>query len=67
MDSGKAKDYFIILRKALRRNGNGNAELEIADIVIMKEESTPQAFWKLGSIEEIILSQDNRAKYRTFT
>lgn len=52
------EEYLLYLRTAVRRQGDGGATLCVGDIVIIKEDSTARAFWKLGRIEEVLASRD---------
>lgn len=51
-------EYLLMLRTGLRRRGEEARSLNVGDIVILREDSAPRAFWKLGKIEEILPSRD---------
>ena len=45
------------------KSGSGNsAPVRVGDIVILKDDSTSRAFWKLGRVDELL--QGNNGKVR---
>ena len=40
------------------KTSNVNAKFKVGDIVILKNDLVPQAFWKLARVEELLKGQD---------
>ena len=53
-------EYLLSLRESSRAsNGSDKRVIEIGDIVILKNDKSARAFWKLAKVEELIPSRDN--------
>ena len=43
----------------------GEANIFIGDVVTVHEDKTPRGFWRLGKVEELLISKDNRVRGAT--
>ena len=58
------REYLLSLREnstARSVGGNRNA-ITVSDIVILKNDSTSRAFWKLGKVEQLIPGKDGKVR-----
>ena len=58
------REYLISLREnSTTRSVNGNrSPITVGDIVILKNDSTSRAFWKLGKVEQLIPGRDGKVR-----
>jgi hypothetical protein len=53
------QEYLLSIREAASLSNNGTRDVIVeGDIVILKNESTKQLFWKIAKVEELIRSID---------
>ena len=57
-------EYLLSLRKRpTTKSANGNrAPVRVGDIVILKNDSTSKAFWKLAKVEELLPGNDGKIR-----
>jgi len=53
-------DYLLNLREqhSITNKPQGHQQIKVGDIVILKNDTTKQAFWKLAIVESVIDSKD---------
>ena len=58
------REYLLSLREnSTARSVSGNhTAITVGDIVILKNDSTSRAFWKLGKVEQLILGKDGKVR-----
>ena len=58
------REYLISLREnSTTRSVDGNrSPITVGDIVILKNDSTSRAFWKLGKVEQLIPGRDGKVR-----
>ena len=58
------REYLISLcENSTTRSVNGNrSPITVGDIVILKNDSTSRAFWKLGKVEQLIPGRDGKVR-----
>ena len=58
------KEYLTGLRESHQANfrRNGFSEITVGDVVVLKDDSTKRAFWKLGLVEELVTGRDNKIR-----
>ena len=59
------KQYLLELRESHVLKGkrqNRHPNIAVGDIVILKDDSTKRAFWKLAKIQELIVGRDQRVR-----
>ena len=54
------REYLLELkeRSQVRPKGSNKRNISIGDIILLKNDSTSRAFWKLGKVEELIPGKD---------
>ena len=53
-------EYLIALRETLSSDKAGKKpDIEVGDIVVLKDDQTKRQFWKLARVEELIIGRDN--------
>ncbi|XP_065895893.1 uncharacterized protein [Dysidea avara] len=55
------KEYLTGLRANSRRTGT-SIDVTVGDVVVLKDDSTKRAFWKLGLVEELIAGRDGKIR-----
>ena len=60
-------EYLVNLREShnLATKGIGQTNVTVGDVVTVHEDKTPRGFWRLGKIEELIVSKDKRVRGAT--
>ena len=58
------REYLIELRERsqVKSKGSNNRPIAIGDLVLLKNDSTSRAFWKLGKVEELIPGRDGNVR-----
>ncbi|KAL9978596.1 hypothetical protein ACROYT_G016131 [Oculina patagonica] len=58
------REYLLELkeRSQVRPKGSNKRSISIGDIVLLKNDSTSRAFWKLGKVEELIPGRDGNVR-----
>ena len=58
------REYLLSLReRAITKSGGGNPSLiQVGDVVILKDDSTARAFWKMGKVEELLPGDDGKVR-----
>jgi hypothetical protein len=57
------KEYLLSLREnatCKSKSKSNRANISVGDIVLMKSDSTKQAFWKLARVEDLLVSKDGQ-------
>ena len=57
-------EYLVDLREShnLSTKRVGQPNIAVGDVVTVHEDKTPRGFWRLGKIEELIISKDKRVR-----
>ena len=60
-------EYLVNLREShnFATKGIGQANVTVGDVVTVHEDKTSRGFWRLGKIEELIVSKDKRVRGAT--
>ena len=60
-------EYLVDLREShdLATKRVGQPNIAVGDVVTVHEDKTPRGFWRMGKIEELIISKDKRARGAT--
>ena len=55
-----SRDYLMELRDIQRKSKNikGLTDIEIGDVVLIEEDMTKRSQWRIGRVDEIIISKD---------
>ena len=58
------REYLISLQEnSTAKSVNGNrSSITVGDIIILKNDSTSRAFWKLGKVEQLIPGRDVKVR-----
>ena len=58
------REYLLSLREnsTARSVGGNRTAITVGDIVILKNDSTSRAFWKLGKVEQLIPGKDGKVR-----
>ena len=58
------KDYLINLREAhaLKCKRDSRSTIEVGQVVILKDDTTKQLFWKLATVEELLPGRDGKIR-----